>query len=281
MRASRLRTTRPWWGLSAQCVRHPNATPLTYHVHQQRGFSPAPNDGACVMVDPSPDDAACIGRIAEACASARPHRWPPAVTHDHFDHAECAEEAGRVFARRCWAWRRARWALGPLNCPECRWPSRSCRCPATPAIRWAFLVEEGALVVTGDVVFAQSPTMVCWPDGRMGDLSGEFGRARAPGGRARRGAPADGPRAGDREPLRAHRAGAPSPPPAAAAGGVRGSQRHPRRCRGLSGGCVQRRAARAARRCRSSVNAQLRLCLRRGHPAGEPLGPGAAPPDTR
>ena len=23
--------------------------------------------------------------------------------------------------------------------------------------------------VTGDVVFAQSPTMVCWPDGRMGD----------------------------------------------------------------------------------------------------------------
>ena len=32
-----------------------------------------------------------------------------------------------------------------------------------------FYVEEGALVVTGDVVFAQSPTMVCWPDGRMGD----------------------------------------------------------------------------------------------------------------
>ncbi|MFR5090659.1 MAG: hypothetical protein ACLTDR_00255 [Adlercreutzia equolifaciens] len=56
MRASRLRTTRPWWGLSAQCVRHLNAHAAHLSPAPTAGFSPAPNDGACVMVDPSLDD---------------------------------------------------------------------------------------------------------------------------------------------------------------------------------------------------------------------------------
>lgn len=99
-------------GPFAQCVRHPNATPLTYHGTNSWILA-APNDGACVVVDPGPDDAACIGRIAEACARRGLTVAAVAVTHDHFDHAECAEEAGRVFGARCWAWRRARWALGP------------------------------------------------------------------------------------------------------------------------------------------------------------------------
>ena len=54
-------------GPFAQCVRNPNATPLTYHGTNSWILA-APNDGACVVVDPGPDDAACIGRIAEACA---------------------------------------------------------------------------------------------------------------------------------------------------------------------------------------------------------------------
>ena len=54
-------------GAFAQCVRHPNATPLTYHGTNSWILA-APDDGACLVVDPGPDDAACIGRIAEACA---------------------------------------------------------------------------------------------------------------------------------------------------------------------------------------------------------------------
>ena len=83
-------------GPFAQCVRHPNATPLTYHGTNSWILA-APNDGACLEVDPGPDDAACIGRIAEACARRGLTVAAVAATHDHFDHAECAEEAGRVF----------------------------------------------------------------------------------------------------------------------------------------------------------------------------------------
>ena len=45
-------------GPFAQCVRHPNATPLTYHGTNSWILA-APNDGACLVVDPGPDDAAC------------------------------------------------------------------------------------------------------------------------------------------------------------------------------------------------------------------------------
>lgn len=62
-------------GPFAQCVRHPNATPLTYHGTNSWILA-APNDGACVVVDPGPDDAACIGASPRpALGAASP--WPP------------------------------------------------------------------------------------------------------------------------------------------------------------------------------------------------------------
>ncbi|RDC43592.1 hypothetical protein C1850_07850 [Adlercreutzia equolifaciens subsp. celatus] len=155
-------------GPFAQCVRHPNATPLTYHGTNSWILA-APNDGACVVVDPGPDDAACIGRIAEACARRGLTVAAVAVTHDHFDHAECAEEAGRVFGAPVLGVASGTLGPGPLELPGVSLAIEVVPLPGHSSDSVGFLVEEGALVVTGDVVFAQSPTMVCWPDGRMGD----------------------------------------------------------------------------------------------------------------
>ena len=58
---------------------------------------------------------------------------------------------------------------GPLELPGVSLAIEVVPLPGHSSDSVGFLVEEGALVVTGDVVFAQSPTMVCWPDGRMGD----------------------------------------------------------------------------------------------------------------
>lgn len=155
-------------GPFAQCVRHPNATPLTYHGTNSWILA-APNDGACVVVDPGPDDVACIGRIAEACARRGLTVAAVAVTHDHFDHAECAEEAGRVFGAPVLGVASGTLGPGPLELPGVSLAIEVVPLPGHSSDSVGFLVEEGALVVTGDVVFAQSPTMVCWPDGRMGD----------------------------------------------------------------------------------------------------------------
>lgn len=155
-------------GAFAQCVRHPNATPLTYHGTNSWILA-APDDGACLVVDPGPDDAACIGRIAEACARRGLTVAAVAVTHDHFDHAECAEEAGRVFGAPVLGMAAGTLGCGPLELPGVSLPIEVVPLPGHSSDSVGFYVEEGALVVTGDVVFAQSPTMVCWPDGRMGD----------------------------------------------------------------------------------------------------------------
>lgn len=155
-------------GAFAQCVRHPNATPLTYHGTNSWILA-APDDGACLVVDPGPDDAACIGRIAEACARRGLTVAAVAVTHDHFDHAECAEEASRVFGAPVLGMAAGTLGCGPLELPGVSLSIEVVPLPGHSSDSVGFYVEEGALVVTGDVVFAQSPTMVCWPDGRMGD----------------------------------------------------------------------------------------------------------------
>ena len=58
-------------GPFAQCVRHPNATPLTYHGTNSWILA-APNDGACLVVDPGPASGASP---RPALGAASP--WPP------------------------------------------------------------------------------------------------------------------------------------------------------------------------------------------------------------
>lgn len=62
-------------GPFAQCVRHPNATPLTYHGTNSWILA-APNDGACVVVDPAPTTPPASGASPRpALGAASP--WPP------------------------------------------------------------------------------------------------------------------------------------------------------------------------------------------------------------
>ena len=58
-------------GPFAQCVRHPNATPLTYHGTNSWILA-APNDGACV-VPTTPPASGASPRPALGAASP----WPP------------------------------------------------------------------------------------------------------------------------------------------------------------------------------------------------------------
>lgn len=118
------------------------------------------------MVDPGPRRRRLYRahRRGPALGAASP--WPAvAVTHDHFDHAECAEEAGRVFGAPVLGMAAGTLGCGPLELPGVSLSIEVVPLPGHSSDSVGFYVEEGALVVTGDVVFAQSPTMVCWPDG--------------------------------------------------------------------------------------------------------------------
>lgn len=154
----------PW----AQCVRHPNATPLTYHG-TNTWILAHPAEERCVVVDPGPDEAACVERI-EAAFTAR-GLTPSAVllTHDHADHAGCAAACAERWGAPVLGLRAGTLAPGPLEVAGVGLSLEVLPLPGHSSDSVAFSVGDADLAVTGDVLFAQSPTMVCWPDGRMGD----------------------------------------------------------------------------------------------------------------
>lgn len=164
--AGRVPETGEMVGECAQCVRHPNASPLTYHGTNS-WIVAAPGDAACIVVDPGPDDAACIGRIAEACARRNLRVAAIVLTHDHFDHAECADEAAQVFDAPVLGAARGTLEAGVLAVPGVSLAMEAVPLPGHSSDSMGLYVDEGAFVVTGDVIFAQSSTMVCWPDGRL------------------------------------------------------------------------------------------------------------------
>ncbi len=156
------------YGGVAQCVRHPNVSPLTY-TGTNTWVLAAPGDGACIVVDPGPDDGEAPGRIAQVLARRGLSVAAVALTHGHPDHGGCAAVSGRLFGAPVLGGTGAPLAAGPLTLPGVSLAVEVVPLPGHSSDSVGFLVEEGGLVVTGDVIFAQSPTMVCWPDGRLDD----------------------------------------------------------------------------------------------------------------
>lgn len=152
----------------AQCVRHPNASPLTYRG-TNTWILADPLAVACAVVDPGPDDAGCIDRIEAALAARGLKVAAVLLTHDHADHAGCAAACGTRWDVPVRGLRAGTLETGALIVEEAGLCLEVVALPGHSSDSVGFFVPDAALVVTGDVLFAQSSTMVCWPDGRMGD----------------------------------------------------------------------------------------------------------------
>lgn len=154
----------PW----AQCVRHPNATPLTYRG-TNTWILAHPAEDRCVVVDPGPDGTACVERIEEALAARGLAVAAVLLTHDHADHAGCAPICAECWGALVLGLRAGTLAAGAVEVADVGLSLEAVPLPGHSSDSAAFYVAEADLMVTGDVLFAQSPTMVCWPDGRMDD----------------------------------------------------------------------------------------------------------------
>lgn len=155
-------------GRHAQCVRHDNASPLTYRG-TNTWLLANPSEHTGVVVDPGPDDAGCLEHIVRACEQRDMEVRAVLLTHDHADHAGCAAAAGERFGVPVLGLRDGSLQPGPLAIDGVDLPMEVLALPGHSSDSVGFYVPDGDLIVTGDVLFAQSPTMVCWPDGRMGD----------------------------------------------------------------------------------------------------------------
>lgn len=155
-------------GPFAQCVRHDNATPLTYRG-TNTWILANPREDNCVLVDPGPAGDAAVRAAREACRHRGLAVRAIVLTHDHPDHAGCAEAAAAAFDAPVLGWRAGTLPCGPFEVPGVGLSLEIVPLPGHSSDSVGIYVAEGDLMVTGDVLFAQSSTMVCWPDGRLAD----------------------------------------------------------------------------------------------------------------
>lgn len=151
----------------ARCVRQHNVSPLTFRG-TNTWILAAPNDRCALVVDPGPDDDACALSCEAMLAACGLQAAAVAVTHYHADHAGCADGLARRWGVPVLRATDGTLAAGPLKVAGLALALTAVPLPGHSSDSVALHVPVGELMVTGDVIFAQSPTMVCWPDGKLG-----------------------------------------------------------------------------------------------------------------
>jgi glyoxylase-like metal-dependent hydrolase (beta-lactamase superfamily II) len=155
-------------GAYAQCISHKNASPLTYKGTNSWILA-APGSKQALVIDPGPPDDACVQHLERACATRGLSVAAIVLTHDHYDHAGSALRAAQVFGAPILSFGLGTLEPGQLYLEGITMPLVVLALPGHSSDSLALVVPDAHLAFTGDMLFAQSSTMICWPDGRLQD----------------------------------------------------------------------------------------------------------------
>lgn len=162
----------------ATCVLAPNASPMTLDGTNTWVLR-EPGARRSVVIDPGPEDAGHLDRVAEAAGDCA----VVLLTHHHHDHAEAA----RTFAERMGCGVRALdpgLTLGDEGLADgtvVEVDGLELRVEATPghtSDSLSFVLPAEAAVLTGDTVLGRGTTVVAHPDGHLGAYLGSLRRLR-------------------------------------------------------------------------------------------------------
>jgi glyoxylase-like metal-dependent hydrolase (beta-lactamase superfamily II) len=128
-----------------------------------------PGNPACIVIDPGPEDASHQQNILSACAEDGLVVRAIALTHNHPDHGEGALSLARRVSAPLFQKKDKTLNAGPLFLPDSSLMLSVVSLPghSSDSVGFSFLADHS--VVTGDVIFRQSPSVICWPDGRLAE----------------------------------------------------------------------------------------------------------------
>lgn len=173
----------PAWGSGrvsarARVILADNPSPLTY-LGTNTWVLADPGAPACVVVDPGPDSAPHLRAVLRACAEDGYEVAAVLLTHDHADHAEGAERFAALAGAPVLSRKGGTLPDGPLDLGPGAPRLEVIPLPGHASDLVGFLVPADASIVTGDMLFRQSSTLICWPDGSLAEYLDSLERLRA------------------------------------------------------------------------------------------------------
>lgn len=151
-------------GKYAYCVLAHNPSPLTY-VGTNTWVIGAPHAKACVVVDPGPDDADHIQHVLSHIAESGKKVAAIITTHSHADHAGGAHSMALLCGAPMLTQIDGLLPAGQLHINDVGLDMQVLPLPGHSSDSVGIYVKQGKFILTGDTIFRQSSTMVCWPDG--------------------------------------------------------------------------------------------------------------------
>lgn len=155
-----------WVSECAYCMIAPNPSPLT-NVGTNTWIVSPPGSKGCVVVDPGPRDSGHVRRILSFCRAEEKRIAGILLTHVHLDHAPAAEELSSLTGAPVYSHAGGNVKEGKLSIPGFDMDVEVVLLFGHSSDSVGYLIEREGLFLTGDVLFAHSSTMVCWPDGSL------------------------------------------------------------------------------------------------------------------
>lgn len=148
------------------CVLADNPSPLT-GLGTNTWIVSEEDTHTCMIVDPGPDDTGHLERVMDTCHSIDRHIGAVLLTHEHDDHRAGAARLARMGGVPVLSRATSTLPDGSVEVPGLDFEITVVSLPGHSSDSVGFHLPSEGAILTGDVIFADRPTLITWPDGSL------------------------------------------------------------------------------------------------------------------